>query len=135
MDGNSEVDFSQHKFVEIKVELQDGNDGEDFDTQQKSDFQIAPNPLDLDEKAPTEKIKYSVSCKICNKIFKDNYRLKRHYRQVHVKTGEMIESDGTFVLTPNVKLQENISPEQKHKEDYKAICKICNKGRVSQKEW
>ena len=143
----TEQALSLQPYVEIKQEVQDIKDHDedikahdenikdhdDYDTIQKCDDEIPVNPLELNENAGWNIEDYGESkvtaksaiCQICNKAFKDNWRLKRHCNQKHVKNGEMTEVNGVFVPNPNVEPREYV---EKPKVDFPRKCKICNKG-------
>ena len=129
----TEQALSLQPYVEIKQEVQDIKDHDDYDTIQKFDDEIPVNPLELNENAGWNIEDYGKSkdttksaiCQICNKAFKDNWRLKRHCNQKHVKNGEMTELNGVFVPNPNVEPREYVD---KPKVDLPRKCKICNKG-------
>ena len=61
-------------------------------------------------------------CRICHKVFRDNYHRKRH-EQIHVKAGE--------ILPETLNLNEKVKTPVKEKKIY--ACQICKK--VFQNNW
>merc|ERR1712066_459178 len=61
--------------------------------QEAEDYDIPENCLEVDMDVGTvtpskKERKKNYNCTLCNKSFKDNYKLKRHNR-VHIKAGEL----------------------------------------------
>ena len=81
--------------IEIKQEFQETNVLDNYDVGQNGalaqdlkNYELPPNvEFNVDEEKP---IKLCI-CELCNKSFKDNYRLRRHISQVHTKDGEIIQ--------------------------------------------
>ena len=119
----TEEDLSLHTCLQIKQEFQDSNyDVGQNGVQDSKDYELPSNEkinMDFEKPAPSKKTKKLCICGICNKSFKDNYRLRRHVSQVHTKDGEMIQPDQVFEAKTEIETR-----------DVKklCICGICNKG-------
>ena len=108
--------------------------------QEAEEYDIPENCLEVDmdvESTPKRTRKKNFLCKICNKTFKDNYKLKRH-EKVHIKAGEMPEEpEHEPDVEPNfddseVKIEKDIDekdekPEKPKKPKKEYTCNLCFK--------
>ena len=76
---------------------------------------IQPDPLfDAKTEIETRDAKKVCICGICNKGFKDNYRLRRHESQVHTKDWKIIQPDQVF--EPKTKMETEDTQDFKYVE-------------------
>ena len=119
----TEEDLSLHTCVEIKQEFQETNILDNYDVGQNGalaqDLKNYELPSNVKFNMDDEKPRKLCVCEICNKSFKDNYRLRRHISQVHTKDGEIIQPD----QAPEPKTKIETQDARKL-----CICGICNKG-------
>ena len=76
-----------------------------------------------------KKIKKDYICEICNKSFRDTYKLKRH-KKVHIKAGELLPDSIDLSKEERTVKEKKIQPENivKPKGPKKKLeCKECNK--------
>ena len=107
--------------IEIKQEFQETNVLDNYDVGQNGalaqdlkNFELPSNVIfNVDDEKPRK----LCVCGICNKSFKDNYRLRRHVSQVHTKDGEIIQPDQ--VPEPKTKIEtQEIQDFKVELEDY-----------------
>ena len=84
----TEEDLSLHTCLQIKQEFQESNyDVGQNGAQDSKDYELPSNEkinMDVEKPAPSKKLKNLCICGLCNKSFKDNYKLRRH-EKVHNK--------------------------------------------------
>ena len=100
--------------IEIKQEFQETNILDNYDVCQNGTL-----AQDVKFNVDEEKSRKICICGICNKSFKDNYRLRRHISQVHTKDGEIIQPDPLFDAKTEIEIRDAKKV---------CICGICNKG-------
>ena len=100
--------------IEIKQEFQETNILDNYDVCQNGTL-----AQDVKFNVDEEKSRKICICGICNKSFKDNYRLRRHISQVHTKDGEIIQPDPLFDAKTEIETRDAKKI---------CICGICNKG-------
>ena len=109
--------------IEIKQEFQETNILDNHDVGQNGalaqDLKNYELPSSVRFNVDEEKPKNLCICELCNKSFKDNYRLRRHISQVHTKDGEIIQPDQAAEAKTKTETQDAKKL---------CICGICNKG-------
>ena len=116
-----ETDLYTHSTcLQIKQEFQDSNYNVGQNGAKDSKFYELPSNekinMDVEKPAPNQKPKKLCICGICNKGFKDNYRLRRHESQVHTKDWNLIQPDNVF--EPKTKIETQCAQDYKDKEQF-----------------
>ena len=81
----------------VKQEVGEDEPEADYDALPLTDFldvDMANNSDGTPTKVRKKRAKKSFICRICQKPFRDNYKLKRHER-VHIRAGEMLPGNGS----------------------------------------
>ena len=106
---DSVEDLSLHSCTDIKQEIKDYELQSNF----KLNEDVEKPTLN---KKPKRKL---VMCRICNKTFEGNYKLKRH-EKIHIKNGEIIPSDKVFESKTKIETLEPITKiEMQETQDFK----------------
>jgi hypothetical protein len=116
----TEEDLSLHACVKIKQEFQEINVLDNYDVGQNSalaqDLKNYELPSNVKFNMDDEKPRKLCICGICNKSFKDNYRLRRHISQVHTKDWNLNQPDHVF--EPKTKIETQDAQDFKVEEQF-----------------
>ena len=106
--------------VKIKQEFQETNVLDNYDVGQNGalaqDLKNYELPSNVKFNMDDEKPRKLWVCGICNKGFKDNYRLRRHESQVHTKDWNLIQPDQVF--EPKTKIETQDAQDFKDEEQF-----------------
>ena len=116
----TEEDLSSHTCVKIKQEFQETNVLDNYEVGQNGaleqdlkNYELPSNvKFDMDDEKPKLFV-----CGICNKSFKDNYRLRRHISQVHTKDWNLIHPDHPL-FEPKTKIEIQDDKDFEYKEQF-----------------
>ena len=116
-----------HSCEQIKVEVNELEDKRHNAFFERQDIKGISDKLNEDVEKPTlhKKTKRKlVICRLCNKTFEGNYKLKRH-EKIHIKNGEIIPPDKisesktkTETLEPIAKIEMQEAQDFKVEEHY-----------------